>query len=121
MSDFQKLEIWKQAHELTIAIYKLTSKLPKEEMFGLISQMRRAAVSVESNIAEGESRYSSKDKLNFFTMARGSIGEICTQLLVVRDIYTDLSKEANEINENYQYLGKRITSLIKYRKTKKSI
>lgn len=71
MGDFTKLEIWVKAHELTLKVYKLTVKLPKSEMFGLTSQLRRAAVSTESLIAEGESRYTTPDKLKFFIDARG--------------------------------------------------
>ena len=69
MGDFRKLEIWQKAHELTLKIYHSTSKLPKSEQFGLVSQIRRAAVSVESNIAEGDSRYSKKDKIQFFVIS----------------------------------------------------
>lgn len=56
MGDFRELEVWQEAHKLTLEIYKLTEKLPRSEQFGLISQIRRASVSVESNIAEGENR-----------------------------------------------------------------
>ncbi len=66
MSDFTRLKIWQKAQNLTLLVYKLTSKLPKEELFGLSSQIRRAAIPVGSNIAEGESRYLQKDKINFF-------------------------------------------------------
>ncbi len=116
MGDSRKLEVWEIAHKQTVKIYKFTQKLPEEEKFGLTSQLRRAAVSVESNIAEGESRYSNNNKNHFFTISRGSISEICTQLLVVADIYTKLGQEANIFLDEYEVLGKKLTSLIKFRR-----
>jgi len=73
MSDFRDLEVWREAHALTIEIYKLTFRLPKSELFVLTSQIRRAAISVEFNIAEGEGRYQKVDRLKFFINARTSI------------------------------------------------
>lgn len=117
MADFTKLKIWQKAHELTLKVYKLSSKLPKEEVFNLVSQMRRAAISVESNIAEGESRYSSKDKLNFFIQSRSSSAELQTQLLLVSDLYHYVSNEALGLKIEYERLNQQINSLIRYRKT----
>lgn len=116
MADFTKLKIWQKAHELTLKVYKLSSKLPKEEVFNLVSQMRRAAISVESNIAEGESRYSSKDKLNFFVQSRSSSAELQTQLLLVSDLYHYVSSEALGLKIEYEKLNQQINSLIRYRK-----
>lgn len=116
MGDFKKLEVWQDAHKLTIEIYKITKKLPLGERFGLSTQLRRAAVSVESNIAEGESRFSNKEKIKFFTISRGSIAEVCTQLLIVGDIYKNLVELSKDIYSNYEILGKKLTNLIKYRR-----
>lgn len=116
MADFTKLTIWKKAHELTLKVYGLTKKLPKEEIFGLTNQLRRASVSVESNIAEGEARYSSKDKLNFFVQSRSSAAEVQTQLLLVVDLYKELNTEANNLREEYENLNRQINSLIVYRR-----
>lgn len=116
MSDFTRLKIWVKAHELTLLVYKLSSKLPKEEIFGLSSQLRRAAVSVGSNIAEGESRYSTKDKLNFFIQARSSAAELQSQLLLISDLYPKLSSGALKIKDDYEGLGKQINSLITFRR-----
>ncbi|OGD95126.1 four helix bundle protein, partial [Candidatus Curtissbacteria bacterium RIFCSPLOWO2_01_FULL_37_9] len=80
MGDFRKLEIWQRAHKLTLEVYKLSKKLPKEELYGLTSQVTRAAVSVESNIAEGESRYTDPAKIRFFIDARASVSEVIVQL-----------------------------------------
>lgn len=116
MGDFQKLEIWKEAHLLTIKIYKLTDKLPKSELFVLTAQIRRAAISVESNIAEGEGRFGKADRLKFFVDSRASIKEVQTQLLVIKDLYSNLSKESLEVFERYDVLIRRLNSLINYRR-----
>ena len=116
MGEFKKLKIWQKAHELTLKVYMLTDKLPKSELFGLVSQLRRAAVSVGSNIAEGEDRYTTADKNRFFVDARASCSEVRTQLLIVADFYKNLSKEALTLEDEYIILAKQINSLISYRR-----
>jgi four helix bundle protein len=86
IKSFTDLDAWKKGHELALTIYKITQQFPKEEMFGLISQLRRAAVSITSNIAEGFSRQSFKEKVQFYSMALGSVTEVQNQLLISRDI-----------------------------------
>ena len=86
ITHFTDLEVWKQAHELTILIYFVTKSFPKEEIYGLTSQIKRAAVSIESCIAEGFSRYHYKDRLNFYYGARGSIAEVQTQIRIALDV-----------------------------------
>lgn len=86
IKSFTDLAAWQQAHKLAIRIYQVTKTFPKEEQFGLTSQIRRAAVSVTSNIAEGFSRASKAEKINFYTIAQGSITELQSQLLLARDI-----------------------------------
>jgi four helix bundle protein len=81
-----KLEAWKLARKLVTDVYKLTRGFPKEEMFGLTSQMRRSAVSVPSNIAEGAARSSAKEFAQFLNIARGSLSELETQLLIAVDL-----------------------------------
>ena len=76
------LNAWKESVNLVTKIYKLTEQFPKEEMFGIVNQMRRAAVSVPSNNAEGCARYSDKDTFRFIDMAYGSIAELETQLII---------------------------------------
>ena len=83
---FTDLRAWQKAHELVLLVYKVTQKYPKEEIFGLTSQTRRAAVSVSSNIAEGFGRGTRKDKLQFYSVARTSLAEIESQLMVARDL-----------------------------------
>ena len=116
MGDFKKLKIWHKAHDLTIKKYELTKKLPKDEDYGLKSQIRRAAVSCESNIAEGETRFTDADKIRFFVDARSSSAEVTTQLMIIRDVYLDLAEEVNILIEEYESFSKQTNSLISYRK-----
>lgn len=81
-SSFKELVVWQKAIELSIAVYKLTAGFPNAEKFGLVSQLRRAAVSVASNIAEGYGRSTRSEYLPFLGHARGSICEIQTQLII---------------------------------------
>ena len=82
---FRDLRTWKKAHELVLFTYKVTKHFPKEEIFGLVSQMRRAAVSITSNIAEGFGRVSKKEKAQFYAISRASVCELQSQLDVSRD------------------------------------
>ncbi len=82
LKSFTDLNAWKEGHKLVLMIYSTTKLFPKEEMFGLISQMRRCAISITSNIAEGFSRQSYKEKLQFYSMSLGSVTELQNQLLV---------------------------------------
>jgi len=116
MGDFTKLKVWQKAHELTIRVYALTKKLPKDEDYVLKPQSRRAAVSVESNIAEGETRYTEPAKINFFVDARSSAAEVQSQMRIVRDVYPNLFQEAIEIIEEYEILAKQLNSLITFRR-----
>jgi len=101
---FGKLDVWKEAIQLAIKTYKITDLLPKEEKFGLTSQMRRCSVSVSSNIAEGTSRLTQKDKAHFMTIAYSSAIELLNQSII--------SKELQFIsNENYLDLRKDIESI----------
>ena len=92
------LEVWKRAMDLVETVYKVTSSFPSSETFGLTNQLRRAAVSIPSNIAEGSSRAGDKELVYFLNVAMGSLGEIETQLLIsVRLNYLD--KQNNVFNE----------------------
>ena len=81
---FKDLQVWQSSMDLVEEVYKLTKLLPKEETFGLSLQLRRAVVSVPSNIAEGNSRHSTKEYINFLSIARGSNSEVITQLLICK-------------------------------------
>ena len=83
--------VWQKAHQLVLLVYSATKSFPKEEVFGLTSQMRRCAVSVPANIVEGYGRKSDKEKLNFFNIAKGSLTEL--------EYYIELTLELGYINE----------------------
>ncbi|MCJ8164940.1 four helix bundle protein [Pontibacter sp. E15-1] len=85
MVNFTELDVWKKSRELANDIYSITKSFPKEELFGLTNQMRRAAVSVVSNIAEGCGRQHTKDAIQFFYIARGSAFELEAQVLIAYD------------------------------------
>lgn len=86
IKSFTDLYAWQEAHKLVLIIYKITKNFPKEEIFGLTSQMRRAAISITSNIAEGFSRNTIKDKYQFYSVAEGSLTELQNQLIAARDL-----------------------------------
>ena len=101
---FEKLEVWVEAKDFTKNVYAVTSKFPDAEKFGLISQLRRASISIASNIAEGSARKSFKDKAHFSTMAFGSAVEVLNQLII--------SFELNFISESdYLQLRKQLESV----------
>lgn len=83
---FKDLNVWKESHILVLEIYKATKTFPKDELFGLTNQIRRAAVSITSNISEGFNRISPKEKLQFYFIALGSLAETQNQLLIAKDI-----------------------------------
>ena len=82
----EKLEAWREAMRLVRTVYGITRTFPREELFGLVAQMRRAAVSVPSNIAEGSARAGRKELAQFLNMAEGSLSELETQLLIAADL-----------------------------------
>jgi len=86
VESYQELEVWKQTKDLVKHIYELTKSFPKEEQFGLTNQLRRAAVSIPSNIAEGCGRNHFKDSIQLFFIARGSLYEVETQLVIAFDL-----------------------------------
>lgn len=86
IQSFRDLDAWKVAHKLVLQVYQATRKFPQEELYGLVSQMRRAAVSIVSNIAEGFSRTFSKEKQQFYAIALGSIVELQSQLEIAKDL-----------------------------------
>ena len=106
METHKDLRVWQQSIEMVTSIYKMTMTFPKDEVFGLVSQMRRAAVSVPSNIAEGYARGSDKEKLHFLRISSGSMSEIETQLM--------LSLNLGYIGQDaYDILSEQITSVWK--------
>jgi four helix bundle protein len=108
---FEDLEVWKKAHALVLKIYTITKDYPSEEKFGLVSQMRRSAVSIPANIAEGFKKRSLKDKSNFYNIAQGSLEELRYYLILSKDLgYYDNTKEFHELMET---IGKMLYGLIR--------
>ncbi|MCD4768689.1 MAG: four helix bundle protein [Bacteroidales bacterium] len=94
---FEKLDVWKQAKGLAVDIYRLSANFPDIEKYGLQSQIRRAAVSVPSNIAEGSSRFSSKSKANFYQIAFSSLMEVYSHLHIAKDLeYVEIDESIIE-------------------------
>lgn len=114
ITSFFDLDAWQSGHELAIAVYKLSRKFPKEEDFGLRSQVRRAAVSVTSNIAEGFSRDSYSDKCHFYVMSHASISELTSQFYLAKDLdyitSEDFSMLESMAEKTYKILGGLIRS-----------
>ena len=86
MKDFRQLKVWQKAHQLTLAIYQATASFPRDEIYGLTSQMRRASASIPSNIAEGCGRNSDAELARYCSMAAGSASELEYHLLLARDL-----------------------------------
>ncbi len=106
MRNFRKYEVWKKSHHFTIEIYKITKKFPQEEKFGLISQIRRASLSIPTNIAEGTARVSEKEFAHFLNIASGSASEV--------EYLIEFSKDMEYISiEEYENLNIRIVEIRK--------
>lgn len=108
---YQELLVWQKAMDLTVAIYKATSNFPKEELFGLVSQMRRAAVSIASNIAEGEGRKSKNEFAHFIGISLGSKAELETQLILCNRINLIEETVAKPLLTDLDEIGKMLTTL----------
>lgn len=113
IKSFTDLNAWRESHKLAIIIYKTTKTFPKEEVYSLVDQMRRAAISITSNIAEGFGRQTYKEKIQFYYIAQGSLIELKNQLLLARDIEYLSSKYFNEIAEQANCAHKLLQGLIK--------
>lgn len=119
IKSFTDLNVWKEAHLLVLSMYETTKSFPKEEIYGLTNQIRRCAVSITSNIAEGFSRQSYKEKLQFYFTAKGSLTELQNQLLIARDVKYIASAEFNQLADQSIVVSKILTGLIKSTRSKK--
>ena len=117
IKSFNDLEVWKEGHKLVIQTYKVTKTFPKEELFGLTNQIRRASVSITSNIAEGFSRGSFKEKVRFYCIALGSLTETQNQLIIARDIGYLPLEDFDKIYSQTILVNKLCNGLIKKSKT----
>lgn len=117
MRDYKKLLVWEKSHQLTLEIYKVLSDFPKEEMFGLINQMKRSSSSIPTNIAEGSGRFSNKDFARFLSIAYGSCNELEYQIILSVDLnYLDVLK-GNYLIEKAQEIRKMLYALINKQNT----
>jgi len=110
---FKDLTVWHRAVELSVAVYALTENFPRKELFGLSNQLRRAAVSVPSNIAEGFGRGSRRDYVYFLTIARGSVCEVETQLIIARKLGFGIPRELTLAESLTSETGKMLNALIR--------
>lgn len=109
MRGYQDLKVWQLGVEISLAIYRLTESFPQREMYGLSSQMRRAGVSIASNIAEGHTRGQTKDLLRFLSIARGSLAELETHLIIAERLdylkRSDLDRIRTMLDEESRMLA----------------
>jgi four helix bundle protein len=125
MRDFRKIQVWERAHLFTLKIYKTTYSFPKDELYGLTSQMRRAAVSIPSNIAEGCGRDTQAELARFVHISGGSASELEYQLILAHDLgyisdehYPELNSEINEIKRMLNGFEKAVKANSKNLKSK---
>ena len=111
MADFRQLRVWQKAHEVTLDVYRITQHFPKAEAYGLTSQMRRAAISIGSNIAEGRGRDGDAEFARFIQIACGSAAELEYQLLVAKDLGHVAEKECDNLNSRIAEVGRMLVSL----------
>ncbi len=109
----KKLDVWQTAMKSTTMIYKLTNKFPEEEKFGLVSQMRRASISIPCNIAEGAARQGKREFKNFLSMAQGSLSELDTQMDLTILLGYLSEDEVKEVNGQLLRVDKMLTGLIR--------
>ena len=113
IKNFTDLFVWQKGHKLVLNIYKITDKFPKEEKYGLSDQIKRASVSITSNIAEGFGRDGLNDKAHFYTIALGSVYEIQNQLIIARDLKYINTNECSVLLDECVEISKMISVLIK--------
>ncbi len=110
---FTQLDAWKSAHALRLSVYVIIKGFPQEERYALADQLRRAAISIGSNVAEGFSRRTANDKAHFYTMAQGSLTEVQDQLILARDLKYITEIQFIELADKSVITHKLITGLIK--------
>jgi four helix bundle protein len=113
MKDFRQLKVWEKAHQLALAVYKVTKGFPKEELYGLTSQIRRSSMSIPTNIAEGCGRNTDAEFARFLQISMGSASETEYQLILARDLEF-LSKKAHEkLHMDVEEVKRMLASLLK--------
>jgi four helix bundle protein len=112
----KKLEVWKQSMDLVLNIYQATDNFPSKETYGLANQIRRAAVSIPSNIAEGAARQTKREFMNFLHIAQGSLSELDTQVELANRLEYLSDKTRNNLDEQMERIDKMLTGLIRHLK-----
>ena len=112
ITSYKELRVWQKAVNLVQEVYQVTQSFPKEEMYGLTSQMRRAAVSIPSNIAEGWGRNSTKEYIRFLAIARGSLMELETQLIISEKLNYLHSQTLSTLSQEIQKISRMLSGLI---------
>jgi len=120
MDDYRELRVWQQGIELAVTCYGITKPFPREEMFGMTSQIRRAASSVPANIAEGWGRQSTGDYIKFLRIAQGSLKELETHLILCNRIELISTEQLTELETQTTAIGKMLAALIRSLQQKKS-
>lgn len=118
MKTHKDLDVWKKAVDFVTKLYIETQTFPKEELYGLTSQMRRAAISIPSNIAEGSARQGNKEFIHFLHIALSSSAELDTQLLIAFNLNYINKEKYNFLADQLTEIGKMLNGLINYRKTR---
>jgi four helix bundle protein len=113
MRDFKKLKVWEKAHHFTLQVYKITKNLPSDERFGLSAQLRRAAASIPTNIAEGCGRDSERELARFMSIAAGSSSEVEYQLILACDLNYISDETHRELNQQINEIKMMLNSFIK--------
>lgn len=113
INSFKDLRVWQKSVQLCKKIYVLSDKFPKHELYGLISQVRRAAISIPSNIAEGRCRGTKKDFIQFLRIAQGSGAELETQIIISQSLDYLNAGDAGQINDRIEEISKMLTAMIK--------
>lgn len=116
---YRDLLVWQQAMELVVRIYQCSKAFPRDEIFGITSQMRRAATSIPSNIAEGKGRHSPKELAQFLFHARGSLLELETQCMIAQRLGYLGEPEANELQHRSSEVGKLLNGMINHFKDRR--
>jgi four helix bundle protein len=111
--DFKQLKVWEKAHQFTLRVYKITNNFPDNERYGLISQIRRAAASVPTNIAEGYGRSGQSERSHFLNIAIGSANEVEYQLILSKDLGYISEAEYSRCDEDIREIRKMLASLYK--------
>lgn len=117
MRDFRELKVWERSHRLTLATYKATAMFPREELYGLTSQIRRSCAAIPANIAEGCGRGSNADLARFLQIALGSASELEYHLLLARDLYFLDKPDHERITGELTEIKRMLTAFIKSLKT----